>query len=55
MLTKTCKLELTMRKVRMSERSNGTPEECWIAKYEHQEQGEAQDEAEIDEDRSGVA
>ncbi|OPY32572.1 MAG: hypothetical protein A4E32_01154 [Methanomassiliicoccales archaeon PtaU1.Bin124] len=49
------KLELTMKKVRMGERWNGTPEECWVARYEEQESVEQQDDQENYDDAEGVA
>ena len=55
MLTKHNKLELTLKKICVGERWNGTPEECWIAKYEQQDNKEGAEEKENLDDRKGVA
>lgn len=55
MFSKYSKLEMTVKKVKLGERCNGIPEECWIARYEHKEQDEADDASAKRNDRSGVA
>jgi len=54
MLTKCRKMEMTMKKVKMGERWNGAPEECWVARIEVEAQQEAKDDEENDEERSGL-